>query len=492
MTHNTLVGLVTKLPDIAVLCVGDVMLDRFVGGAVRRISPESPVPVLSMTGTTVFAGGAANVAQNIAALGGRCTLIGVVGEDAAAREMEEALARSPGITPLLVTSTDRPTTEKTRFVAQGQHILRADNEVARPVPAATEDILIAAIRGQIAAHAVLLLSDYAKGVLTDRVVTEAIALARTAGVPVVVDPKSSTFTRYDGATILTPNAAEAQAASGIDPREDGGAALAARHLLESTRIDAVLITRAERGMTLLERGGEARHVPSRARQVADVVGAGDTVIATLALGIGAGGGLAEAAALANAAAGIVVGKRGTATVSRAELISELQASSRPGPVSTAGKQQDRGVALAAVEAWRRDGLKVGFTNGCFDLLHAGHVAIIEYARAHCDRLVVGVNADASVRRLKGPTRPVNTEIDRARVLAALAAVDAVVIFEEDTPAELIAYLAPDVLVKGSDYQIEQIVGADTVLARGGEVLRFDLLAGHSTTSTIARMQEQDS
>lgn len=487
MSQNALVSLVAKLPDVAVLCVGDVMLDRFVGGAVRRISPESPVPVLSMTETSVFAGGAANVAQNVAALGGRCTLVGVVGDDTAARDLAAALATREGIEPVLISAPDRPTSEKTRFVAQGQHMLRADNEVTRPVPGGIEDQLIAAVAERIGSHAVLLLSDYAKGVLTDRVVAESIALARAAGVPIVVDPKSSTFARYDGASILTPNAAEAQAATGLDPRDDAGATAAARRVLDTTSIGAVLVTRAERGMTLLARDTEPLHVPSRARQVADVVGAGDTVIATLALAIGAGGSLAEAAALANAAAGIVVGKRGTATVSRGELIAELEAAYGRGAVSTAIKVQDRRLARDMAAAWRREGLRVGFTNGCFDLLHAGHIAIIEFARAQCDRLIVGVNADASVRRLKGPSRPVNSEQDRARLLAALAAVDGVVVFDEDTPAELIAELTPHVLVKGSDYQIEQIVGADTVLAHGGQVLRFDLIAGHSTTSTIARI-----
>lgn len=474
---------------VGVLCVGDVMLDRFVGGAVHRISPESPVPVLSMADTKVLAGGAANVARNITALGGRCTLVGVVGVDAAAADLIAALGEPAGITQRLVSVADRPTTEKTRFVAQGQHMLRADREVTTPVDAATETALLALVEAELLGHQVLVLSDYAKGVLTDRVVTGAIRLAERAGIPVVVDPKSPDVTRYRGARVITPNLRELRQASGIDPDDDAQTIAAATHLLDNAGIGAVLVTRAEKGMTLVDRNAPALHVPARARQVADVVGAGDTVVATLALAIGAGGSLAEAATLANAAAGIVVGKRGTATVSRAELISEIEAAYGRGVVPSSVKIYDRAGAQDAAAGWRRDGLRIGFTNGCFDILHVGHLSLLEYSRMQCDRLVVGVNADASVRRLKGPDRPINTDRDRARMLASLAVVDAVAIFDEDTPLDLIAALQPDVLVKGADYELSQIVGADLVTARGGEVLRFGLVPERSTSAILARARQ---
>jgi D-beta-D-heptose 7-phosphate kinase/D-beta-D-heptose 1-phosphate adenosyltransferase len=462
------------------------MVDRFVTGAVHRISPESPVPVLSVAGSTTFAGGAANVARNIAALGGHCTLIGVTGQDAAGRELQWLIDEAPGITASLVAVEGRPTTEKVRFVAQGQHMLRADSEDTSPVRAAVEAELLARLEHCLPGHDVLVLSDYAKGVLTDAVTTGAIALARKAGVPVVVDPKSPNFARYDGATVVTPNAREVQAATGINPADDALAALAGQKVLGETAIGAILITRAEKGMTLVTRRGMPLTILSRAREVADVVGAGDTVIATLALALGSGAELDQAAAIANSAAGIVVGKRGTATVSRTELIEALEAETRAGLAPPQVKVLPWAEARLRVEAWRRDGLKIGFTNGCFDILHIGHIALLDFARAHCDRLVVGLNSDPSIRRLKGPQRPVNAEGDRSLLLAALSVVDTVVLFDEDTPRELIDHLQPDVLVKGADYQISEIVGADTVLARGGEVLRFELVPGRSTTGTIER------
>ena len=482
-------SLPNQFSRVAVLCVGDVMLDRFVGGTVRRISPESPVPVLSMADSQSLAGGAANVARNIAALGGRSTLVGVVGDDAPADELRSVLADPPGISPRLLPVRGRPTTEKTRFVAQGQHMLRADREVSTPVDAATEDALLAVLAADLASHQVLVLSDYAKGVLTDRVIAEAIRLAGAAGVPVVVDPKSPAITRYDGALVVTPNLHELWQATGIEPVDDAMTAAAATAVLAATTIGSVLVTRADRGMTLVGRASPPLHIPARARQVADVVGAGDTVVATLALAIGAGGGLDEAATLANAAAGIVVGKRGTATLSRAELTAEIEAAYGRGVVPSSVKVYDRESACDTIAGWRRDGLKVGFTNGCFDLLHVGHLSLLEFARARCDRLVVGVNADASVKRLKGPDRPINSEADRARMLASFAVVDAVVVFDEDTPHELIAALEPDLLVKGADYELAQIVGADLVLGRGGEVLRFEIIPGRSTSALIARARQ---
>ena len=476
--------------QVRVLCVGDVMLDRFVSGTVHRVSPESPVPVLSIRDTQSFPGGAANVARNIAALGGRCTLIGLVGDDAAGAELRRALRAVGGVAPSLVTCAARPTTEKLRFVAQGQQLLRADQEAGEALTAELEQLLLQRIAERLPGHGVLVLSDYAKGVLSPVVVQGAIALARARHVPVVVDPKSSDMRRYAGATVVTPNAKEAQAATGIDPTEhDADAARAGQRMRLDGALHAVLVTRAHRGMTLAMHDGAAVHLAASAREVFDVVGAGDTVVATLALAIGAGHPLIGAARLANAAAGLVVGKRGTATVSRSELRQELARldAARPGadPLDAMrDKVIDLPTALARAAAWRRDGHALGFTNGCFDLLHPGHLSLLGFARQHCGRLIVALNSDASMRLLKGPGRPVTAERDRAMLLAALAAVDAVVLFDAATPIALIDQLAPDALFKGGDYRPEDIVGADLVRQRGGQVLTCELVSGHSTARVL--------
>ncbi|MFG1185639.1 MULTISPECIES: D-glycero-beta-D-manno-heptose-7-phosphate kinase [Xanthobacter] len=482
-------SVIDQFAGVRVLCLGDVMLDRFVMGAARRISPESPVPVLSVTGSTTIAGGSANVARNIASLGGRCTLVGVIGADSCGAELKRILDETPGVASTFVEVPQRPTTEKIRFVAQGQHMLRSDSEDNSPVAPDVEEAIVARIAAALPEHDVVVLSDYAKGVLTTDVIRRVVELATRRGAPVIVDPKSSDLARYDGATLVTPNLHETYLATGIQGDDDASAVAAARKVLAGTTIGAVLVTRSEKGMTLVQRTAEPVHIPTAAREVADVVGAGDTVIAALSLVVGAGGDLQEAAYIANAAAGVVVGKRGTATVSRDELLAELDRQSYTDGNPSSAKVVSRAEAAAQVAAWQRHGLAVGFTNGCFDIVHVGHVGIIEFSRAHCDRLVVAVNSDASVKRLKGPSRPVNGEMDRAQVIAALGAVDLVVVFDEDTPKEIIEELQPDVLVKGADYQVSEIVGADSVLARGGRVLRFELVPGRSTTKVISRMTE---
>jgi D-beta-D-heptose 7-phosphate kinase / D-beta-D-heptose 1-phosphate adenosyltransferase len=480
---------VTQLPAfeaIHVLCLGDVMLDRFVFGQVRRISPESPVPIIQMQRTSNVPGGAANVARNVAALGGRCTIVGVVGDDATGRELATLIEDGEAVMATLIPDASRPTIEKIRFVAQGHHLLRADREDTAPISARAEDALLAEIAARIATHDVLVLSDYAKGVLTDRVIAEAIACARAAGVPVVVDPKHRHLVRYAGATVLTPNAKEVFEATGIEAQDDAGAAAAARAGMIAANVEAMLVTRSEHGMTLAQSDGTISHMPASAREVFDVVGAGDTVVATLALCLGAGMPLPDAAPVANAAAGVVVGKHGTATVTRSELVDELGQLNHIGLSSSQIKVMPADRAADLRRQWERDGLTVGFTNGCFDILHVGHVRILEFARSHCDRLIVGINSDASVKRLKGPTRPVNIEDDRAQVIGAFGFVDAVVVFDDDTPLDLITQFQPDVLVKGADYTVDQVVGGDVVRARGGRVVLFDLVPGRSTSATIAR------
>jgi D-beta-D-heptose 7-phosphate kinase/D-beta-D-heptose 1-phosphate adenosyltransferase len=443
------------------------------------------VPVLSISGTKSFPGGAANVARNVASLGGLCTLVGVVGEDAVARELAAMVTGIAGVTCEFCVTPARPTSEKIRFVAQGQHMLRADAEVTEPIGGPTVQQLTGSVERLAPGHDVMVLSDYAKGMLTDELVHACIAIANRLGMPVVVDPKSVTLQRYSGATVLTPNSKEAWEATGIDPADDDARADAAgRIILERAGIEAVLLTRGDRGMTLVRSGAATVHIGASAREVFDVVGAGDTVIAALSLALGAGMDVAESARLANYAAGVVVGKRGTATVTQTELAEEMLRLSWGGLQALQDKILSRAEAADLVRTWRRNGFKVGFTNGCFDLLHVGHLAMLAFSRQNSGRLIVALNSDASVRRLKEAGRPINPEHDRAMVLAALSAVDAVVVFDEDTPLALIEELNPDVLVKGADYALEHIVGARHVLARGGRVLTCELVPGRSTTRVV--------
>jgi D-beta-D-heptose 7-phosphate kinase/D-beta-D-heptose 1-phosphate adenosyltransferase len=468
-----------------ILVLGDVMLDRYLYGEVERISPEAPVPVVRLRSSRAMLGGAGNVARNISALGGRAVLVGLRGRDATAGELAALLAADPRIEDAMVESATRPTICKMRVVAGTQQVARLDDEVAAPADAAEAAALVAATERALAEGcAVLLLSDYAKGVLARPVVEAAIAAAKARGIPVLADPKSDDVALYRGADLLTPNARELARAARLPTGTEAEVAAAARAVMAPAGLPALLCTRAEKGMTLVRADGAVTSVPAEAREVFDVSGAGDTVIATLALAHAAGRPLEEAMRVANVAAGIVVGKLGTATVSAEELAHALHA----GGFANGGGDAplDRAAAARLVREWRAHGLRVGFTNGCFDVLHAGHVALLAAARRRCDRLVVGLNTDESVARLKGPSRPVNPLADRAAVLAALAAVDAVVPFAEDTPLELIRALVPDLLVKGADYTEDRVVGADIVRAAGGQVALIDLLPGRSTTAILAR------
>jgi D-beta-D-heptose 7-phosphate kinase/D-beta-D-heptose 1-phosphate adenosyltransferase len=470
-----------------ILVLGDLMLDRFVSGGAERISPEAPIAVLAVEEERAMAGGAGNVARNIAALGGSVVLVGLVGKDAAGAEIQRWLEQEKTILGDLVTAEDRPTTQKIRYVANRQQLLRVDTEKCHPAEAEAGELLARFVRHLAEADAVVL-SDYGKGVLCDRLLGAAIAAARQAGKPVVLDPKRADMRRYDGATVVTPNLAEAVRASGVNGQSDADAEKCAERLLEllpSTQ--SVLVTRGAKGMTLKERGKSAGHFHATAREVFDVSGAGDTVIAALALVLASGGSLAEGAELANLAAGLVVAKAGTATVSADELSTALF-SSQAGLIEH--KICTRAALGERLAKWRKEGKRIGFTNGCFDLIHPGHVALLKQARASCQRLVVGLNTDASVRRLKGPQRPVQAETARAVVMAALEPVDLVVLFDEDTPMELIREIRPDVLIKGKDYSVAQVVGADFVKAYGGDVLLADLVPGESTTRTIAKMGAQ--
>jgi D-beta-D-heptose 7-phosphate kinase/D-beta-D-heptose 1-phosphate adenosyltransferase len=476
--------LVERLAEARVLVLGDVMLDRYVYGGVERMSPEAPVPVLRQASVRAMAGGAGNVARNIAALGGTAVLIGLRGDDEAGRELEAMLAEEHNLAPRLIADRGRPTTVKTRFVAGRQQLLRLDDESAHPVEGDSAAALLAAMKEALPAVDIVLLSDYAKGVLSDDVLLRAVALAHGAGKRIIIDPKSRDFRRYAGADLLTPNRGELSAATGIAGDDDESVAAAAAKAIAVAGVAAVLVTRSERGMTLVERGRAPLNLLTEAREVFDVSGAGDTVIATLAAALAVGAEPARAARLANTAAGIATGKLGTAVVHPADLLGALQART---VLASEAKVVALETALERVQRWRAAGERVAFTNGCFDLIHPGHVSLLGQARSAADRLVVGLNSDESVRRLKGPERPVQNETARGIVLASLAMVDLVLVFDEDTPIELIRALRPEVLVKGADYRLDQVVGGEEVQSYGGRVLLADLLAGHSTTGTIARV-----
>ncbi|MDG6094938.1 D-glycero-beta-D-manno-heptose-7-phosphate kinase [Acetobacter sp. AN02] len=473
---------------ITVLCIGDVMLDRFFYGDMERISPEAPVPVLLMGQKREMPGGAGNVASNVVSLGGHAVLIGLAGADEAGETLRKSLRSRPRVSDCLVTTGQRPTICKTRFIASHQQVIRADEESRLPLQAEEAEALCRAFDAQSDRVHVVILSDYGKGVCDERVIRHVIAACRARGIAVFADPKNPDFRHYLGATCITPNAKELAAASGMATGEDAQAEAAARKVMARAEASAILATRSEKGMMLVSSDGSVVSVPARAREVFDVSGAGDTVIATMALAFGAGLEMKDAMRIANAAAGVVVGKLGTATADISEVTDELEA--QDASVEEA-QLLTRFQALAQVQRWKARGLKVGFTNGCFDILHPGHVALLAEARRACDRLVVGLNEDESVSRLKGPSRPVNMLASRAAVMAAIRYVDAVVGFGEDTPLELIRELMPDVLVKGADYRPDQVVGADLVLAAGGRLVLADLRPGHSTTATIARIAERD-
>lgn len=481
--QQTLIRLLNGFHGARVIVVGDVMLDQFVYGSVDRISPEAPIPVISVERFLDMPGGAGNVARNIAAMGARVALVGVVGDDPASRDLRRQLSASPTIDVHLVTDTSRPTSTKTRYVADAQQVMRADRESCVALPAAVERNLLDTFSAILDDSSVVILSDYAKGVLSESVTRAAIAMARQAGKIIIVDPKCRDFGKYRGATVITPNRLELQVASGQDCLTEDQVMDAARRILATGVCETLAVTRGADGMSIIGPGDLAVHLPTAARQVFDVSGAGDTAVAAIALGLASGGDVVGSATLANIAAGLVVGKRGTATVTTGEIIAELTRFDD-------GDDPQKIFSLEGVQqlarTWRSQGLKIAFTNGCFDLLHPGHISLLDQARRSADRLIVGLNADLSIRRLKGPGRPVQSEIARATVLRAVKSVDAVVIFPDDTPIGLIEALEPDVLVKGADYTLETVVGAEFVLARGGRVLLAELRPGHSTTETLKR------
>lgn len=488
---HTLKEIVEGLGQPRVVILGDLIIDRYVSGEVSRISPEAPIPVLAARSNELRLGGAGNVAANLVAMDARVSIAGVVGDDGHGRAMTEMFEEAGIATDGIVIDESRPTIEKTRMMSGVQQMLRVDFEDARPLDGATLEAMLGLIPGLVAEADALVLSDYGKGTLPRPVLERAIQEARAKGIPVLVDPKGTDYARYSGATLITPNRKEAEQALGRRIASLEELPAAADELIATANLDLTLITLGPDGIyfrTGPDGEGARREgrIPTQARAVFDVTGAGDTVVAHLAFHLGAGVDLESAVSLANHAAGIVVAKLGTHSVTREELLERIAQGNLHDVQPPATKIVARGGIAGIVEAMRAESKRVVFTNGCFDVLHAGHVDYLRFSRSKGDALIVGINDDASVRRLKGETRPVNTLEDRMAVLAALECVDAVVPFSEDTPKALIEDVTPDVLVKGEDYKDKLVVGADWVEAHGGEVVLAPFLAGRSTTGMLER------
>ncbi len=486
MNPQRMAQIFKELGSVRALVVGDLMIDEYLWGRTERISPEAPVQVVDVLREDLRLGGAGNVIHNLVALGVQVEVASVLGDDEDGRRIAEILREKSVGSEGLVLAADRTTTRKTRILASNQQMMRIDRESRQFISSEQEDLLAAHIRTALPDCQIVLLSDYNKGVLGSGLLAKIIAAGREMGVPVVVDPKGSDFSKYRGATLLTPNRKEAQGATGMAITDDATLRLAGRKLREELDLDALVLTRSEEGMTLFFRDGREQHLPTEAREVFDVSGAGDTVLAFLGVGLASGLTLEEAARLANLAAGVVVGKVGTSTVSSEELLAVI--SRQQGEPDRKIRSRDNLAVL--LESERERGRTVVFTNGCFDLLHVGHVKYLQKARQLGDLLVLGLNSDASIRRLKGPNRPLIGEEERSHILAALDCVDYVVVFDEDTPLELIKGLRPQILVKGGDYTPEGVVGKDVVESYGGRVELIQFVDGKSTTNIINKILEQ--
>ncbi|MCU1319437.1 MAG: rfaE bifunctional protein [Edaphobacter sp.] len=480
--HSILNLLEGGFGQLKVLVVGDIMLDRYIHGEVERISPEAPVPVIRHAQRSERAGGAANVAMNLAGLGCQTFLAGFWGSDAEQGELAGIMERAK-IDTVGVVSSSLPTISKTRIIGRMQQLLRLDIESRDNPPAVEAQRLLeraTELAGKV--HAVIL-SDYAKGALSEALCAAVIRAARRAGIPILADPKTPDFSKYSGATTVCPNLGELSLATGVSSHHTEAILAAGQALVAEHDFQFLTVTMSEKGISVLRRDS-SYHSPARAREVFDVSGAGDTVIATLAASLAGGLKIETAVELANLAAGVVVGKVGTVPIAQHELIALLTPSSG---LSAGEKILDMERIQKRVAEWRASGETIVFTNGCFDLLHVGHITLLEDCRRFGTKLVLGLNADSSVCRLKGPTRPIVGERERARVMAALAAVDAVVLFEEDTPLELIRALKPNVLVKGGDYNVETVVGHEDVLGYGGRVEIVPTVEGFSTTNIVKKL-----
>ena len=486
MSSEHLLSFLDDLAEPRVLVVGDVILDRYVSGEVKRISPEAPIPVLSVKEAELRLGGAGNVAANLRAMEASVSIVGVVGSDSWGADLTALLAEAGVDVTGLVRDGSRPTVRKTRLMSGVQQILRVDWEESAAVEGEAAAEITEHASALLDGADAVVLSDYGKGVLTETMCAHVLSLAKERGVPVVVDPKGDDYSKYRGATLVSPNRNEAELALGHALLDDDALSKGAQELSEEHGIESVVITLGAGGIHYRSGDGTEGRVATKARAVYDVTGAGDTVVAQLALHLGAGAELGDAVQLANEAAGVVVGRLGAATITREELRARIRAGEAPRRKVMAPEHLDE-----LLEEWRAEGKHIVFTNGCFDVLHRGHVEYLRFSKAQGDVLLVGINDDESVRRLKGEGRPLNALEDRLEVLAALEPVDAVVAFSDDTPKDLVEKVSPHVLVKGEDWADKGVVGREWVERHGGKVVLAPLVPGRSTTSILGKAQEAE-
>ena len=482
-TPHSLTNCIDLLQKAKVLCIGDVILDKFVYGDVDRISPEAPIPVFKINSDKLMLGGAGNVASNLCGLGAKTRFITVVGDDLAGRNIKKLISDTPNTTATLIIEKERRTSIKTRYIAGGQQMLRTDDETAILVNKNTEQRILKLAATALKNYNVLVIADYAKGVFSAELTKKLIILAKQLKIPVIVDPQGNNYKRYKGVDIVTPNRKELSLATGMPSNTDKQIKIAANKLISDYNIKSILATRSGDGMTLINSNSFVTYA-AEAQEIFDVSGAGDTVVATISASLSAGIDLIQAVKLANISAGIVVAKTGTAIAYASDILETLENHKLQ---KSNNKILDMKLAINRVKVWRSQKLKIGFSNGCFDLLHPGHMATINAAKAVCDKLIIGLNNDASIKRLKGKKRPVQSEEIRAQILSSLTNVDAVLIFAEDTPIKILKNLKPDIFIKGGDYKIEMLPEANIIKAYGGEIILTNLLKGQSTTKTISKL-----
>ncbi len=472
------------IPKFKILCIGDVILDRFVRGSTERISPEAPIPILKIEKEDFHLGGAGNVIRNLSALGVKTDFFSIVGNDINARKIKELLKAQKNVKYQLFSQGRKSTPLKTRFISSNQQLLRTDQETTEEASIGIQSNMLARIKRSLKDCSALIISDYGKGTLSSRILSKVIKDANRKNVPIIVDPKGLNYKKYNGSHVVTPNLHELSQATQMSVKNQKEIISASRYLLSRHQFKFLVVTQSSKGMSVVCKNPKSKvvHLSAETREVYDVSGAGDTVVAVLAILLGAGYGIVDAARISNIAAGIVVEKAQTAVVFPYEILSRLRDRSLS---FSAKKVMDLATIKENINLWRQKGMKIGFTNGCFDLIHPGHIFLIEQAKKECDKLIVAINNDNSVRLIKGKSRPIQSDYSRASVLSALESVDAVIIFSEKTPFKLIKFIRPNVLVKGSDYKIGQVVGGNFVRKYGGRVKIVDLLSGFSSSKTIS-------